>query len=173
MVFNRRGSIWDEFDREFAEMERMMDRMMQNMRQFDWSNMPANQPIYYGVSVDVGPDGVPRVQQFGNVRPGQQGALQSGVREPFVTTVLDEQAKKVRVTAEMPGIDKRDISLQVAEDALHIHAEGEDRRYEKTLRLQVPVDADSAKARYNNGILEVALDLKSPDKPKGKNVKID
>lgn len=171
-MFDRRGNIWDDFDREFQEMDRMMDRMLAQLRRTDWSHVPTGQPVYYGVSVDVGPDGVPRVQQFGNVTP-QQGLLESGVREPFVTSFMDDENDQLRVTAEMPGVDKKSIKVEVQDDALVLRAEGEDRKYEKMLRLTAPVDADSAKARYNNGVLEVTLDLKKPAKPKGRDVKVE
>jgi HSP20 family protein len=173
MVFNRRGSIFDDFDREFQEMNRMMDRMFSRMRTWDWEELPTDQPVYYGVSIDVGPDGVPRVQQFGNVRPDQRGMLESGVREPFVTSFLDEEKDQVRVTAEMPGVDKKSVKVEALEDQLTVRAEGKDRKYEKTLRLATPVDPDSAKATYNNGVLEVTLGLKRPVKPKGKDVKVE
>lgn len=171
-MFNRRGSIWDDFDREFAEMDRMMDRMMAQLRRTDWSHVPTGQPVYYGVSVDVGPDGVPRVQQFGNVT-AQTGVLESGVREPFVTSFLDDEKDQLRVTAEMPGVDKKRVKVEVLDEQLILRAEGDDRKYEKTLRLGAPVDPDSAKARYNNGVLEVTLDLKKPAKPKGRDVKVE
>lgn len=175
MAFTRRGSIFDEFEREFDEMGRMMDRMLQGMRGLDVSNIPLGKPIYYGVSVEVGPEGVPRVQQFGNVRPGARGQqlLEEGVREPFVTSFLDEEKSQVHVTAEMPGVDKPSVKVESTQDFLTIRAEAEDRRYEKRLRLGVPVNPDSAKARYHNGVLEVTLDLLKPIRPKGKEVPIE
>jgi HSP20 family protein len=176
MAFNRRGNLFDDIDREFAEMSRMFDRMISGLRTWDWDKVPLNQPVYYGVSVDVGPDGIPRVQQFGNVRPGQQnvqGMLEEGVREPFVSSTLDEEHNQLRVTAEMPGIDKKDVKVETTEEMLTLRAEGAERRYEKTLRLAIPVNPDSAKARYQNGVLEVTLDLKAPAKPKGHDVKVE
>lgn len=173
MIFNRRGDIFDEFEREFEEMNRMMDRMFASMRGKDWSQVPPDHPLYYGVSVNVGPDGVPRVQEFGNVRSEGRDVLESGVREPFVTSFLDEEHDQVRITAEMPGVDKERVKVQIAGDTLTLRAQGDDRTYEKTLRLGVPVKEDSAKARYNNGVLEVTVDLKAPVKPKGREVKVE
>lgn len=172
-MHTRRGNIWDDFDREFSEMNRMMDRMFAQMRGFDWSHVPPDRPIYYGVSVNVGPDGVPRVEQFGNVHP-QEGLLEEGAREPFVTSFLDEDKRQVRVTAEMPGVDKDRIHVEVRDNELTVGAEGNDRKYAKTLRLQVPVREDSARAHYNNGVLEITLDLAKREKPaKGRPVKVE
>jgi HSP20 family protein len=159
MAFNRRGDIFDDFDREFSEMSRMMDKMMQGMRTWDWDNLPAGQPVYYGVSVNVGPDGQPHVQEFGNVRSAQKGLLPDGVREPFVTAFKDEPKGQLRVTA--------------LDGSLVIRAEGEDRKYEKELPLDVPVNPDSAKARYTNGVLEITLDVAKPAKAKGKPIKVE
>lgn len=174
MAFRGRGSdLFDSMEREFEEMNRLMDRMFAGFRQWDWSQVPTDQPIYYGVSVEVGPDGIPRVQQFGNVRPGAEGVLEGGVREPFTTTILDEEKNQVRVTAELPGVTKESVKLEGHEEGIIIRAEGPERKYEKTVRLSVPVNPDTAKAKYNNGVLEVTLDLKRPIKPKGRDIKID
>ncbi len=173
MVFNRRGSLFNDFESEFSEMNRMMDRMFEGMRDWDWTKMPINQPVYYGVSVDVGPDGIPHVQQFGNVRPGATPTLESGVREPFVTSFLDEENNQFRITAEMPGIDKKKVKVEALDDAITLSAEGDDRKYAKSIRLQAPVDPDSAKATYNNGVLEVRVNLRKPVTPKGRDVKVE
>lgn len=165
--------MFDDLDREFDEMNRMIDRMFTRMRAVDWDSMPVNQPIYYGVSVDVGPDGVPHVQQFGNVHPEGQGAIESGVREPYVTSFVDDERHKLRVTAEMPGIEKSDVKVEALDDRLMIRAEGKDRRYEKALPLRIPVDTESAKATYNNGVLEITLDLKKPERPKGRDIQVE
>lgn len=172
-MFGRSGDIFDEFDREFAEMNRLMERMLEGVRQTDWSQAPPGQPLYYGVSIEVGPDGVPHVERFGNVRPAQQGKLESGVREPYVSTIVDEENHQLRVTAEMPGVDKESVKVTVRGEDLVLRAEGKDRSYEKTVRLQVPIDEDSAKARYNNGVLEVTLDLEKPEEPEGRDVQVE
>ncbi len=41
---------------------------------------------------------------------------------------------------------------------LTIHAENDDRRYDERVRLPGTVDAESARAKYNNGVLEVRFD---------------
>lgn len=126
-------------------------------------------PIVYGYSVTIGPDGKPIVREFGNVRKGG-GAPWKAVqdaREPLVDVV--SSAKEVRVIAEMPGVSKEDIEVTVGDRTLTISVDKEDRRYHKELELPGVVDPKGAKSKYNNGILEVTIPLKSPS---GRGVKL-
>lgn len=129
--------------------------------------------VYYGYSVNVGPDGKPHVREFGNVKPTNRGTLQVGSREPFVDTVLDEKSNELKVVAEMPGVQREDIHLEALENSLTIRAEHQDRKYDTTVPLSHPVDTSTATAIYNNGVLEVRLKLKGSPKPKGVNIKVD
>ncbi|MFQ6061833.1 MAG: Hsp20/alpha crystallin family protein, partial [Methanosarcinales archaeon] len=61
----------------------------------------------------------------------------------------------------------------VTEKTVELKAESKDRKYYKEVRIPVAVDPDSAKAKYNNGVLEVTLKLKEAAKPKGKSIKIE
>lgn len=138
------------------------------------ANMPPNaNTIFYGYQVNIGPDGKPHVREFGNVKPTNRGTFERGSREPFVDTILDDREGTLKVVAEMPGVQKEDIRLEATEEAVLIKATNSDRNYETSVPLNTPVEPDSASATYRNGILEVKLKLKSPQKPKGTNVKVD
>ncbi len=150
----------DEFEKEFGEMNELINRMMQSI---------GKEPLIYGFSLQVGPDGVPHVEHFGNTRPMDIGG---NVREPFTSSIIDESKNELKITAEMPGIQKENIQINATEDEVVIRAEGE-RNYYKNVKTICPVDPDSAKAKYNNGVLEVTLKLKEPMKQKGKTVKIE
>jgi HSP20 family protein len=130
-------------------------------------------PMYYGYSVNIGPDGKPHVREFGNVKPSGRGRLEVGSREPFVDTVMDDKNNELKVIAEMPGIQKEDISLEVLNDSLRVAAARGERKYETTIPLRSDIDASTAKASYNNGVLEIRLKLKSAPKPKGINIKVE
>ncbi len=162
------GHGFKDIDSEFEEMDRVMDRVLGRMRGWDWANMPVNKPVYYGFSMEIGPEGIPRVREFGNVSPGGAGVLEEGKREPFVTEVFDDESNRVCVTAELPGVDKEKLHVEATTDTITIRGEGEDRTYERTIDLEHEVDPESAKASFKNGILDVTLSLKeeSPQKPK-------
>jgi len=161
---------FEDFD-IFDEMDRMMEDMMERMwaRTVEWG-----EPIVYGFSMEIGPDGVPRVQHFGNVRPTGRGIMESGVREPFTSTMVDENENVLKVTVEMPGVSKENISLSATENSLTIEARDEEgkRKYYKELTDLPTVDPDSAEAVYNNGVLDVTLKLREAPRKKGKSIHI-
>ena len=66
---------------------------------------------------------------------------------------------------------KEDIDLEVTGDTLIIKVEGKDRKYYKEISLPAEVDPDSAKASYNNGVLDIQLKKVKP-KGRGKKIKI-
>ena len=113
-------------------------------------------------------------------RPGRRLMLPSGERgevvpaesrQPFIDVI--ETDKEVIATAEMPGLEKQDIKINLTEDRLEISAETKheekkeekgylyrERRsgsYYRAISLPSPVDPDTSKASYNNGVLEIKM----------------
>ncbi len=111
--------FFEEFEREMEEMNRLIESMVRST---------GSEPLVYGFSVHVGPDGVPRMEHFGNVRlTPELNAREDGrnVREPFTSSMIDEKSNELKITAEMPGIKKEDIALISTENEVVIKAEGE------------------------------------------------
>ena len=159
--------FFEEFEKELEEMNELINRMMRS----------SGEPLVYGFSMQVGPDGVPHVERFGNVRQaGNELSVREtehSVKEPFTSSMIDEKSNELNITAEMPGIRKEDIELNATESDVIIRADSEGRKYYKSVETPCLVDPDSARAKYNNGVLEVTLKLKEAPKPKGKTVKIE
>ncbi len=113
-------------------------------------------------------------------RPGRRLMLPSGergemvpaeARKPFIDVI--ETDKEVIATAEMPGLEKQDIKINLTEDRLEISAETKheekkeekgyvyrERRsgsYYRAISLPSPVDPDNSKASYKNGVLEIKM----------------
>jgi len=109
----------------------------------------------YGFSVKMGLGGKPVIEQFGNIKATEKGAVVAEVGEPIVD-VFDEGEKLV-VIAELPGVEESDIHLEVRDDILNLTAEAEGRKYSKEVLLPSPVDAGSMESSYKNGILEIKL----------------
>jgi len=109
----------------------------------------------YGFSVKMGLGGKPVIEQFGNIKATERGAVVAEVREPIVD-VFDEGEKLV-VISELPGVEESDIHLEVKDDILNLSAEAKDRKYSKEVLLPSPVDAGSMESSYKNGILEIKL----------------
>jgi HSP20 family protein len=170
--FGRR--LFEDIDREFSEAEEMLNRMFRTVREMKPSDISGIFPYYYGYQITVGPDGKPHVREFGNVRPSARGLVeQSGVREPLVDTALDEKENTLTITAEMPGVTKQDINVNISEDHVSIRAEKGEKKYHTDIPVNVALDDTSAKATYANGILELKIKRKEPPKPKAREVKVE
>jgi HSP20 family protein len=184
----RRGAAGENIFREFEEMRRDMERMFEEtvrdldrvpkelIREYE---TPAGGkvrevgPLVYGYSVTIGPNGKPKVKQFGNVR-----SLGGGIMPPALTAEREPLAdvtttdKDVRVTVEMPGISKQDIKINAYDDSVEVSTlETASKKYRRLIELPQDADVESAKSTYINGILEIIF--KKKGRPKGKEIKID
>lgn len=158
------GDMWSDFDRFFAtdfeEMNRRVDRMFSQLR-----DAPGVKT--YGYTMYQGPDGVPHIQEFGNTR-GDSGLLAGSPAETIAEPLTDVQqdGDVVRATAEIPGVAKEDIVLDGTPSSLTISVDTPRRKFSKTLAMPCDVDVSSAKAEYNNGILEVTMKALKPAETK-------
>jgi len=109
-------------------------------------------------------------------------------RQPLIDII--DKGKKLQVTAELPGMDKKNIDLKVDDRQLQISAEAKqetkdkkegyyhhERSYQKFFR-QVPLPAEimtqEAKAEFKNGILSIELPKKHPEKKeKGHKIRVE
>ena len=163
------------FDDEFDRLFKRMSRSFMNLDEvFDETNESGNiqsyGPFYYGYTMTVGPDGKPVVKEYGNVKPGLLPT--SDTREPLVDTLVDEKEKVLKLVAEMPGVEKKDVKVVVEDKTVCIDAEHGKKKYHAKVPIKQKVNKDSAKASYTNGILELKFKLEEPEKPKGKTVEV-
>ena len=77
------------------------------------------------------------------------------------------------ITVELPGVNKEDIDINVMEEKVEVNVKTESRKYFKNIDFNSPVETESSKATYMNGILDLVLTKKESDKPKGTKVKVD
>jgi HSP20 family protein len=125
-------------------------------------------PFVYGFSCTAEPGKEPVFQEFGNIRPSSRGIEPSLGREPLVD-VMDDQ-DKYKIFVELPGVDKDKVKLDVTDESVQIRTEDEKKFY-KMIDLDSPVDPDSARASYKNGVLTVELAKK--ETRKGKDIKVE
>ena len=161
---------WFDVFHEFDRINKMMDEMMR--KAFSSFRTPLEaarkskrfRPHIYGFSITIGPDGRPKIREFGNVQKSRYGPRIREQREPLVD-VLDEK-EEVVVVAELPGVEKEDINLHPSERGLTISVDTPQRKYHKELPLPEEVKPKPVKTSYKNGVLEVRF------KKKGKGEKI-
>ena len=111
----------DDFIGDLLDDERFMEdikRMTEEMMKM-FSNARPDRPIVHGFKIHFGPDGKPRIEDFGNkpVKSPDGESIISEEREPL--TDIIEGDDDVAVTVEIPGVEKNDIDL----DAEKIPAE--------------------------------------------------
>lgn len=108
------------------------------------------------------------------------------IQMPQINVVMKE--KNVIVTADLPGINEEDISIEVGDEAITIKgerkAESEDggkdyyRRemsygvFSRTISLPSIVNKDKAVAELKNGVLKVVIPKKAETEPKVTKLKI-
>jgi HSP20 family protein len=109
----------------------------------------------YGFSVKMGSGGKPEVHSFGNVKKSNDGPIVDEVREPM--TDIFEEAQEIQVIAEMPGVDEKDVKLDLNGDVLIIDAVDTKRKYHKEVLLPAKVKAETLSYSYKNGILEIKI----------------
>lgn len=156
----------EEFDKIHNRMDRIFNEMLRENLPEKLSEDEDAQPLVYGFSMRVGPDGKPSIQEFGNTRFGRarksgeesEKPLELEEREPL-TDILEGE-NEIYVTVEIPGVEREDINLQVIENTLTIDVGVEKRKYHKNIKLSSEVDPDSTAATYKNGVLDITLKRK-------------
>ena len=100
-----------------------------------------------------------------------------------------EKSDKYVINAEIPGLNKEEIKIDVKDGSLTISGEkkyevkNEDENYirversygkfERRFNLPENVNVESVSANYKNGVLEVSLPKKEETKPKQIDVKVN
>jgi HSP20 family molecular chaperone IbpA len=93
-----------------------------------------------------------------------------------------ETAEEVVVRAEVPGIDPKELDIQLVGDVLTLSGEKKDERednehgyayserrygsFRRTLRLATPVDAEKVNAEHKNGVLTITLTKAESSRPR-------
>lgn len=165
MFVDEFDNLWRRMSRPFMDIEDIFDEFK------DSTNTQTFGPYYYGYTVTIGPDGKPVVKEYGNVRPGLLPTADT--REPLVDVIVDDKEKALKLVAEMPGVEKKDIKIVVEGHMVNLDAEHGDKKYHTKVPIKHKVEEDSVKANYANGILEVRFKLKEEEKPKGKTVEVE
>jgi len=152
----------DDFFKDIFNDDRIMDdirRMAEEMMKM-FSNAQPGKSFVHGYKINFGPDGKPRIEDFGNrpLKTKTGDSMISEERKPL--TDIIEGKDDVAITVEIPGVEKDDIDLNVKEESLQIKVNAPHRKYHKVVDLPCKVKPKSTKATYKNGILDVVLEKK-------------
>lgn len=94
-------------------------------------------------------------------------------REKGKETFLDifDEEDHVGIVMELPGVQEKDILLEIGKDKLTVTANTLDKRYDEKISLPAEVNPEEFTKKYNNSILEIRLQ-KTEDR-KQKNLTSD
>ncbi|HZI42163.1 MAG TPA: Hsp20/alpha crystallin family protein [Gemmatimonadaceae bacterium] len=151
----------------------VMRRMMEDM---DW--------LFSGFSASQQPEG-----QQSQLRGGGERGLQSLTRGLWAPQVeVFERGKNMVVRAELPGLTRDDVDVEVEDDLLvirgerHNDIEDEHDGYYRTERsygsfyraipLPEGVDTNACNATFKDGVLEVTLPQPTPQVSKAKKINV-
>lgn len=103
--------------------------------------------------------------------------ISNGDREKSLTFMpsaeMDETDQEIHLKFELPGLDAKDLDIEVSEDAVcirgerktEIEAESEGMvrsefhygKFERVIPMPSPIKTDNVQAEYNNGVLNLTL----------------
>jgi HSP20 family protein len=151
-----------------------MDKMFERSLRIHRDEDNRLKPFVYGFSIKMGPDGLPQIQEFGNTKKilTAQKNLGEGIgREPLTDLIEDEN--NVSITAELPGVEKDDVDLELEGNILAIKVDTVFRKYHKEIELPEDVDPESMGATYKNGVLDICMKRLKPRISKSRKIDID
>jgi HSP20 family protein len=186
LPFSRRW-VFEDFDDIFLEMQNLLESESSELSAkapkelVRERTLPSGDtvrqwgPFVYGYSMTVGPDGKSHMREFGNIKPetwmGKPHLDIKEKREPLVDIVINDG--EIKVIVELPGVEKKEIKLKGTENDLLVSVDTPKRKFYKKLEMPVKVDPKTAKSSYKNGVLEVTIQKKKEEEPKGEQIKID
>jgi HSP20 family protein len=119
-------------------------------------------------------------------------ALRAGERHPDLLSPNVEVAESdeaLEVTAELPGLDEKDIQVSLDENALTLRGEKREEREEKkknyhlsersygsfqrVIPLPADVDPSKVKARFSKGVLKITMPKTEKSKAAGRSIPIE
>jgi len=113
-----------------------------------------NTPFQNGISIKFDVNGFPTI---GGLNNGM--AVQDQVKKISDDLMFDifEKNNQIIVDIALQGISSNNIKVDTTSSSIHITASNESRHYDKRIDLPKNVDPNSAKAVFNNNVLEITL----------------
>ena len=180
-IENMMREMEEMMEREFDEFKTRIPEDLKRERKLpDGSIIPEWGPFVYGYSMTIGPDGKPKIREFGNIKPSSdpescrvdQPCLDvKQEREPLVDIV--DTDGEIKIIVELPGVEKKSIKLSGTENILTISVDDPERKYYKEIDIPTKVDPKKAKTSYKNGVLETTLPKIEEKKQGGEEIKVE
>ncbi len=159
-------NVDDDFNRIFEKIFKQLgfpDRLDNDPNMKSWS---------YGYSMTTGPDGKPIVKEWGTDIP-QAPLMEKPNDDPLSQVDIDRANNTVRVIMELPGVTKESIEITGTETSVRVKANYDRWDVDHEIPISAKVDPTTAKATYNNGVLDITLRLIEETEPEGVNIQVN
>lgn len=131
---------------------------------------------------------------FGGATPAGRGLDLWGERElapaGFMPRVdVTESDREVRISAELPGLDEKDVTVELDDASVTLRGERKEEReskdgnwfrkeqsygaFHRVIPLPARVDGDKAAAKFKRGVLTVTLPKREEDRKKRRTVTVE
>ena len=84
---------------------------------------------------------------------------------------VEEREDSIVLSADLPGIEKKDIDLSVDHNSIAFKAQTENRDYDFAQTFMFDLNPEEVKATFNNGVLDVVV--AKNEESKGKAIEIE
>lgn len=131
-------------------------------------------------------------RQFRKMFDALESGLQNGVHFEMGTYVpridISEDERHIYIMGEFPGMNENDVKISVSDGVLTIRGEKKrneehssrnfhriERSYGEFVRqftLPDNLNEDDIKAEFENGVLEIVIPRREPEKPKEREIKV-
>lgn len=104
------------------------------------------------------------------------------------STDIREGEKDYAITVELPGVEEKDVSVEIGDDMLTVKGEKKSERtekdknyhlsertygsFERSFRLPTDVDAGKVNASFAKGVLNISLPKQASAKPKTRKINV-
>lgn len=150
----RNGSFDEDFENLFRQIMKMWENKLRN---FSFDQLEPGKPYVYGFDLQVGHDGKPTINEFGNHPDKMIKDKQFESKEIEPSAEVIESDKNVSITVDIPGVEKEDIDLNITDNALEITVDNPKRKYNKKINLPCDVIHKKTQVTYKNGVLDVTI----------------
>ena len=82
----------------------------------------------------------------------------------------EERDTEIGITVDMPGIQKKDIELNVDKHTVNVTSKTEERDYSFNRTFTSELNPDKVTAKFNNGVLDI--NIQKAEEYKGKKIAI-
>lgn len=155
-----------EFDHALHAMERRMDRLLS-----DAFGSDLRFPVLQGLLLQPDADGRLTFKPFGHLQETLD-KFAAGIREPALSWKLADDGKAIEFHAEVPGLKRGDLDVQVSPEALVIKGQAKNTRYEARCEPGIKLDPNGAEAHCEDGVLTVRCKAANAEGPRSRRLTV-